>query len=228
MYQTSFDCHEARGPVEAAVCANPVLAAADCALDVAFAERLGAVAVAGRDGLRAQQRDWLRDRDACRGAASTERCAAGAYRRRLAALGGAPLRGFDFAAFRRRIEAGAEPWADVELQLYLVEQLPPARYEALATAMMLGSATRQDGGAVEIDGCVYGLCPWMAAYLRAEPSGAVWAAVFGDDGSVVLSPRKATPPPGSLDRWIEEHGHPQSEYLPSTGNPRVVRERVFE
>jgi uncharacterized protein YecT (DUF1311 family) len=217
VYETSFDCRKAMGPVETAVCGSPVLAGADRALATAFAERLGALAPAVRDTRRAEERAWLKERDTCRAAASPERCTASAYRRRFATLGGPRAHGFDFAAFQKRTEGQPGPWADLDLRLYLMEQLPPARYEALADAMMLESVLQHDALGVEIQGCVYGVCPDFAVYLRIEPPGTVWVAVYGDGGAVVFSPRKATPEPGSLGRWLTEHAGKQ-----------VVRETVFE
>jgi uncharacterized protein len=109
----SFDCGQARKPVERMICADKVVSGLD--------ERLDATYRAAKDAaldpvmLARTQRMWLTQRDLCRDAA----CLAGAYRERIAAIGRMPLAGwltydnprlgiaFDYLANRRVVPCGA-------------------------------------------------------------------------------------------------------------------------
>ncbi|SDZ79549.1 MliC family protein [Rubrimonas cliftonensis] len=87
----SFDCAKADGAAEELVCADADLAALDVALAARFsaamaAARSGADADAAAARLRAEQRGWIKGRDACWKAADLRDCVEDAYTRRDAIL----------------------------------------------------------------------------------------------------------------------------------------------
>jgi uncharacterized protein len=61
----SFDCARAGTPPERAICADPGLAALDLELARLYGDARAAVGDAGAEALRANQREWMRRRDAC-------------------------------------------------------------------------------------------------------------------------------------------------------------------
>jgi uncharacterized protein len=63
----SFDCYRARSDVEIAICASPTLAAQDRAIASLYKRIRATSTPAGRAALLADQRQFLRTRDACYG-----------------------------------------------------------------------------------------------------------------------------------------------------------------
>jgi uncharacterized protein YecT (DUF1311 family) len=61
--QPSFDCAKASTKAEKTICANPQLAAADAAMTGAYAALSKALPPAQQTGLRADQRQWVTERD---------------------------------------------------------------------------------------------------------------------------------------------------------------------
>jgi uncharacterized protein YecT (DUF1311 family) len=83
----SFECANARSDVERAICASTDLARLDRHLGEAYLNKLSwALNEAEKAALRAQQRSWLKTRDAtCRGSQKGA-CLAGLYQKRLKEL----------------------------------------------------------------------------------------------------------------------------------------------
>lgn len=69
----SFDCAQARSRVEKLVCAAPSLSEADTRMAEAYARARTALPEPARTGLRAEQRAWVSQREACPDAACVER-----------------------------------------------------------------------------------------------------------------------------------------------------------
>lgn len=106
----SFDCGRAQGPVEAAICADPQLAARDAAMAQLF-ELVGVDALAsGPSGELEAQKQWLARRDQdCAKAASVGACLAGEYDARLQELAvGALIRAPDAALAELRRQSPAQ------------------------------------------------------------------------------------------------------------------------
>lgn len=83
----SFDCSgAAAGSVEALVCADPDLAALDRELAGVYAEALFRASAQQPCPLKALQRGWIRERNACAASADPRPCVADSYRRRIAEL----------------------------------------------------------------------------------------------------------------------------------------------
>jgi uncharacterized protein len=87
-----MNCAAAATPVEKAMCASPVLVAADRKMAAAFAQRLAQCPESEREQLRHTQKFWLRDRNACSNLLSDDdpqavaRCAADRMNERIAQL----------------------------------------------------------------------------------------------------------------------------------------------
>ena len=79
----SFDCSRASSAVEAAICANPQLAALDQRLSQVYAGARARLGTAGRRRLGAAQRAWIRERNSCGG---DHFCIGQYYQQRLAEL----------------------------------------------------------------------------------------------------------------------------------------------
>lgn len=89
--QPSFDCAGEIGAVEAAICADPRLAALDRRLAARYAQAVAALKKtpgweAATADLRATQRGWVKGRDECWKAADLGRCVAETYLRRESEL----------------------------------------------------------------------------------------------------------------------------------------------
>lgn len=78
----SFDCTRASGPAELAICDSPTLSRLDRRLNRRYAEALAAAEGRDRARLVADQRAFLRARDAC----DVDSCIEEAYRRQLRSL----------------------------------------------------------------------------------------------------------------------------------------------
>lgn len=78
-------CPDAGTRTERAICASDALSALDIRLEAAFKARRASLSAAGRDGLLAAQRAWLRDRNSC---GAGEACLRAAYILRIGQLGG--------------------------------------------------------------------------------------------------------------------------------------------
>ena len=78
----SFDCRLSRNAAERAICGDDRLAQMDVAMSRRYAAAQAGLDARGADALRAEQRDWLRRRDACQ----TLRCLEGMYETRAARL----------------------------------------------------------------------------------------------------------------------------------------------
>lgn len=76
--QPSFDCSANLNPVEQAVCGSSILSGLDAQLNTVFA-----AAVQNDPGIRASQRTWVAERDAC---GSSLACIEQAYKARIAVL----------------------------------------------------------------------------------------------------------------------------------------------
>ncbi|WP_167062058.1 lysozyme inhibitor LprI family protein [Burkholderia sp. Ax-1719] len=61
----SFDCSQAKTPVEHAICSDPKLSASDTQLQSAYEAAVAAMPAEARPAIRAGQRDWLGYRNAC-------------------------------------------------------------------------------------------------------------------------------------------------------------------
>jgi uncharacterized protein len=93
----SFDCRQARSPVDQAICASSRLRELDTALARTYAAALGRDAAAA-DAVRRDQQIWARGRSAClagaraqvAGKETAEQCLATAYLDRMAALAAPP------------------------------------------------------------------------------------------------------------------------------------------
>lgn len=79
----SFDCQRTTRPAEAAVCGSSALKELDGRLSKAYAQAMGAASSVGKDALRAVQRKWLFQRDACAGDVN---CLQTRYQTRIAEL----------------------------------------------------------------------------------------------------------------------------------------------
>lgn len=81
-WAASFDCKAAASPVEHRICADPDLNSYDSQMQEAY---LGALDRSGHpDAVKAKQRAWLKQRDACPDA----KCMIAAYQRQIAVLAG--------------------------------------------------------------------------------------------------------------------------------------------
>ncbi len=69
----SFDCAKATSAVEKMICSDTELKALDTRMAQLYAQALKAVPVAEQPGLRSEQRDWIKTRDACATAAEPRR-----------------------------------------------------------------------------------------------------------------------------------------------------------
>ena len=76
----SFACTPANAPIEAAICADPELAAYDRAMALAYPRM--------KPALRATQKAWLAERDRCSSVPKVKVCIRRAYTRRLLMEGG--------------------------------------------------------------------------------------------------------------------------------------------
>lgn len=108
----SFSCAAAPGPIEAAICADPALAARDRTLMALFAAARVSAAGVGPSNELARQRQWLaqRDRD-CAAAAAGAACLATSYDERLYDLALAALftaHAAAMAELRRQTPADAQ------------------------------------------------------------------------------------------------------------------------
>lgn len=74
----SFDCARASSKLEKMICANAALGAADETMAVVYKKALSV----GGDAVKAEQKGWLKSRNACR----DEACVLGSYRDRLLLL----------------------------------------------------------------------------------------------------------------------------------------------
>ena len=83
----SFDCGEVEaGSIAALVCQDPALAAANLRLAEVYAAALAKAGNAQPPTLKAEQRGWIKGRDACWQEADRTACVADAYRLRIAEL----------------------------------------------------------------------------------------------------------------------------------------------
>jgi uncharacterized protein len=91
----SFDCRLDTKPVEQAICADTSLSARDRILSETYYRLADTLPQGDRIGLRDQQRDWIRRRNACTASGNMPHCIAQAYDQRIAQLramsGGAPV-----------------------------------------------------------------------------------------------------------------------------------------
>src|SRR5215469_4252587 len=88
----SIECAKARSAIERAICASPDLLAHDRLIAEAYAGALARDS-SRADEIRQSQRQWLNERTATCGPASTkdlQNCLARSYRSRLSALSGTP------------------------------------------------------------------------------------------------------------------------------------------
>jgi uncharacterized protein len=134
----SFDCGHAQGPVEAAICADPQLAARDAAMAQLF-ELVGVDALAsGPSGELVAQKQWLaqRDRD-CAKAAAVGDCLKGEYDARLHELAVAALiRAPDAALSELRRQSPAQ--AALYEAIDKMATLPDGAERTDAVAALLG------------------------------------------------------------------------------------------
>ena len=87
VFRAGFDCARAATPVERAVCGNELLARGDLEMGALYRSLLAALRDGRAEQLRAGQRAWLRERNACgTGDAVDVVCIARQYAGRLAAL----------------------------------------------------------------------------------------------------------------------------------------------
>lgn len=85
----SFDCAKATSAIEKMICADTELKALDTRMAQLYAQALEAVPAAEQPGLRTEQRDWIKARDACATATEPRRdCVSYAYTQRNGRLDG--------------------------------------------------------------------------------------------------------------------------------------------
>ncbi|MBE3639826.1 lysozyme inhibitor LprI family protein [Mangrovicoccus algicola] len=145
----SFDCAMAAGAAEEAVCADPVLAGLDRALEARYAaamqaaDRQDAGAEAAMAELRATQRGWIKGRDACWKAGDPGACIAEAYRTRSAKL--VALWGLEPATGMTRWICG-DSEANEVITTYFATDPPSLRFEQ-GDAVDAGIQARTASGA---------------------------------------------------------------------------------
>jgi hypothetical protein len=98
-------------------------------------------------------------------------------------------------------------WQDARLQSHLAARLGKA-YEGLADSMMIVDVTESTPDAITFTGCVRGVCPFVAGYVRIALGGDTWAAyLLDEDGGrharVVARARR--PLPATLTAWLAAH-----------------------
>lgn len=81
-----FDCRQARGPVETAVCRSPALSELDGRLAFVYRDALAGASSRRADEIRREQRRWLDGRDACARERGIERCLTTRYQQRIGQL----------------------------------------------------------------------------------------------------------------------------------------------
>lgn len=133
----SFSCATASGPVEAAVCADPALAARDRSVAELFSAARASAAGVGPSNELAKQRQWLaqRDRD-CAKSPSRAACLAGSYDDRLYDLALAALFTSHTAAMaelRRQTPADAPIYEAI----YQYVTVPDAGARVKAVALLI-------------------------------------------------------------------------------------------
>jgi len=79
----SFDCGRARAPDEKAICANRALNDKDVKMTTMLVMEEHLLAMGGRDAMKDDQREWLHQRQTCKG---NVKCLAKAYDDRLETL----------------------------------------------------------------------------------------------------------------------------------------------
>ena len=84
--QPSFNCRRASGPVETAICRNPVLANLDGRLDFVYRDALASAGPGRADQIRRNQRNWMQDRGMCIRERDLPRCLQRRYESRIAEL----------------------------------------------------------------------------------------------------------------------------------------------
>jgi uncharacterized protein/heat shock protein HslJ len=82
----AFDCRKASGEIEKQICADSELGALDRTLSVVYAAALRKARNEHPPMLKAEQRGWIKGRNACWKAADQQQCVAQAYRLRIAEL----------------------------------------------------------------------------------------------------------------------------------------------
>lgn len=143
----SYDCARAEGAVQDAICASADLSALDRRLAEVWGEAMAVAedldAPPDLDALRAEQRGWIKGRDACWKADDLAACAASAYRSRISELS---------AAWRLAPQTGAARWvcgenpADEVRASFHDTPIPSARIERGDT-VRVGLLARTASGA---------------------------------------------------------------------------------
>lgn len=82
----AFDCRKASGEIEKQICADSELGALDRTLSVVYAAALRKARNEHPPMLKAEQRGWIKGRNACWKAADQQQCVAQTYRLRIAEL----------------------------------------------------------------------------------------------------------------------------------------------
>jgi uncharacterized protein len=86
----SFNCTEAKAPIEKLICADNELARLDVQLNSVYEKTRDAFAGTSRSAFIKSQQEWLSRRNSCNGLAASEmtKCLAGSMQRRIAELNG--------------------------------------------------------------------------------------------------------------------------------------------
>lgn len=166
----SFDCSRAASLAETLICTEPGLAALDQRLSGVYRDALAAASASeGADTLRAEQRGWIKGRDACRMAADPQGCIETAYLLREATL--VARWGVQPPAATARWDCGGAPAQRIVTTFYATA-LPALRLEqdgqiATATQVRTASGARYEGD--------FGLSFWIkgdrASYRTPDPEG---------------------------------------------------------
>ena len=82
----AFDCSKAQGSIEDLICTSPELARLDRLLNTAYADKIASLTPRERRFLRAEQRGWVKGRNACWKSSDPHQCAMDVYNDRITEL----------------------------------------------------------------------------------------------------------------------------------------------
>jgi len=165
----SFDCAQARRPVEQAICADKFVSSLDEQLDAAYREAINLAA--DPQSIARSQRTWLAERDRCADAPCLERL----YRERISQIARSPRAGwatyanpelgvaFDYLANRRVVPC---PASDGPGCVRLVGRAMGRSYYLMAFKVVAGpleAVARSEAG-FELQGG-----RWMTTFGRFDP-----------------------------------------------------------
>jgi uncharacterized protein len=176
LHAASFDCAQASTAVERTICAHPRLSRLDEELATAFTAMLGNVA--NPAALRERQREWLKERDACRDDACLERL----YTRRVAGLRSGTqsieaTRAAALGVYDRRVDG--KP--DLHAATLTIAAGSGDRIHVSGESTWVGSA---ETGHVNV-GTVDGMAALEGNHARYDADGCSFAVEFLPDALIV-------------------------------------------